>query len=39
MKNLMRIGVGLLTLAGVLGGCDAIDEAFDPVQVSSVQAQ
>ena len=36
MKNAIRIGLALFTLGAVLGGCDAIDEAFDPVQVSAV---
>lgn len=37
-KSLIRVGVGLLALAGLgLAGCDAVDEAFDPA-VSAIQA-
>jgi hypothetical protein len=40
MKNLFRIGIGLLALAGVgLAGCDAIDEAFDPAVSAAQVAQ
>ncbi len=37
-KCLVRVGIGLLALAGVgLAGCDAVDEAFDPA-VAAVHA-
>ena len=40
MKNLLRIGIGLLAIAGVgLAGCDAIDEAFDPAVSAAQVAQ